>query len=169
MKILKFVFYIVWILILAVLQPTLGRGIEIFSIAPNMFLCFIIISALFRGKFEGGICGAVFGLVYDMLIGKLIGVNCLIYFYLGFGAGLLGEHFFSGTKRLSGMGTIFIGTLVAGVLYYIANLMVGMEIGFLTAVFRITLVEAVYNTIFGLILYFPIMGTMKLMRINKIF
>ena len=169
MKYLKIVFYAVWLLILAVLQPTLARGIEFFSVAPNFFLCFVVITALFRGKTEGGIIGLIFGLVYDMLIGRMIGVNALIYFYLGFGSGVLGEHFFSGEKRLAGMGTIAIGTVLSAFVYYIAQTVLGLDTAFSVMVIRIGLIEAVYNAVIGLIMIFPVAETMKLTRMKRIF
>ncbi len=169
MKYLKIVFYAVWLLILAIMQPTLGRGIEVFSVAPNFFLCFVVIIALFRGKKEGGIVGLIFGLVYDMLIGRLVGVNALIYFYLGFGSGILGEHFFSGEKRLAGMGTIAIATVLSAFVYYIAQTVSGIDTAFSVMVIRIGLIEAVYNAVIGLIMIFPVTGTMKLTRMKRIF
>ena len=43
---MRVVFYIIWLLILAVFQPTLARGIAVCSIAPNLFLCFVVLSLL---------------------------------------------------------------------------------------------------------------------------
>lgn len=165
---MRIIFYVIWLLLLAVFQPTLARGIELWGIAPNLFLCFVVMAGFFRGKFEGAVCGMVFGLVYDLLIGRMIGVSSLIYLYLGFGAGALSEHFFSGGKRLAGTVTIAAGTVAAALVYYLARLMVRGDIGFMTAMLRIALPEAVYNAGIGFLLAFPILGMMKLMRIPRV-
>lgn len=165
---MRIVFYAVWLVILAVFQPTLARGIEIWGIAPNLFLCFVVMAGFLRGKFEGAICGMVFGLVYDLLIGRMIGVSSLIYLYLGLGAGILSEHFFSGGKRLAASATIAVGTLAAALVYYLARLMAAGDVGFVTALVRIALPEAVYNAGIGFLLAFPMQGLMKLMRIRRV-
>ena len=60
---MRIIFYVIWLLLLAVFQPTLARGIELWGIAPNLFLCFVVMAGFFRGKYEGAVCGMVFGLV----------------------------------------------------------------------------------------------------------
>ncbi len=165
---MRILFYVIWLLLLVMFQPTLARGIEIWNIAPNLFLCFVVMVSFFRGKTEGAVCGMIFGLVYDLLIGRMIGVNCLSYLYLGFGAGWLSEQFFSGGKRTGGAISIFVGTVLCTLVYYLVRVVAYHDIGFLTAFFRIGLFEAIYNAGIGFLLSFPILGFMKLMRMEKI-
>lgn len=161
---MRILFYLVWLILLSILQPTLVRGIEIWGIAPNLFLCFVVLIGCFRGTAEGAVCGIVFGLVYDFLVGRMIGVNSLIYLYLGLGAGLLEAKFFSNGKQLVGCLGAVAGTLVAGLLYYLSRKAVGGDIGFATAMFRITLIEAVYNGVIAFLLVYPLRLTMKMIR-----
>lgn len=164
---MRVLFYVLWAILLMVFQPTLARGIEIWGIAPNLFLCFVVMIGFFRGTVEGAVCGVIFGLVYDLLIGRMIGVNALIYLYLGLGAGVLGTQFFSGEKRLvTCLGTM-VGTLLAGLVYELALKAVGADMGLFTAIFRISLPEAVYNGVAGFLLSFPVRWSMKLMRIKQ--
>lgn len=165
---MRILFYLIWMILLAVLQPTLGRGIEIWGIAPNFFLCYVIMVGFFRGKYEGAVCGMIFGLVYDMLIGRMIGVSSLCYFYLGFGAGVLSKRFFTDAKRLAGMAVIAVGTILAAFIYYLAAAMVKGNIGFATAMFRTALPEAIYNAGIGFLMTFPILWLMKLLRMRRI-
>ena len=136
---MQILFYAIWLVILSVLQPTFARGIEIFSIAPNLFLCFVIIIGFHRGKMDGAICGAVFGLFYDMLIGRMIGVNAICYFYLGFCAGILSENFFSGGKNLATAISTFVGTVLAALIYYLARFIAFGDVSFTTSIFLISL------------------------------
>lgn len=165
---MQVVFYLIWLILLSVLQPTLARGIEIFGIAPDLFLCFVILVGFFRGKMEGAYCGVGLGLVYDILIGRMIGVSCLIFLYVGFGAGVLSERFFSSRKRMASMIMAFVATLVYGVVYYIARLIIHGDINFVSAFFRISLIEAIYNCVVCLLLSFPVVTTMKALRMDRI-
>ncbi len=165
---MQMVFCLVWLLILTILQSTVVREIDIWGIAPNLFLCFVVLLGFSRGRTEGAICGGVFGLVYDILIGRMIGINALCYLYLGFASGFLSERFFIGQKRMASMLTAVIGTILSGIVYYIARTTMHGDLGFLTAIFRIGLPEAIYNGCICFLLSFPVTGLMKLMRIKRI-
>lgn len=165
---MQIIFYVVWLFLLTILQPTFARGIEIWGIAPNLFLCFVVLAGFLRGKMEGAICGCVFGLMYDILIGRMIGVNSLIYLYIGFGAGILSEHFFGGGKRVTAAIATLVATILSAIIYYLARLVIHGDIGFLVACFRISFPEAIYNLVACFLLSYPVMGLMKLMRIKKI-
>lgn len=165
---MRILFYLLWLMLLAVLQPTLGSGIAVFSIAPNLFYAFIVLIGLYRGKTEGAVCGIVFGLVYDILIGRLIGVSSLCGLYLGFGAGILGQHFFSGAKRIAAMGAIAVGTVLASMVYAAAILMTGGSVPFWTAMLRIAVPEGVYSGLIGWLLSFPMVASMKLFKMKQI-
>ena len=163
---MKILFYLLWMILLSILQPTFASGIAVWGIAPNLFLCFVVLVGCFRGAFEGAVCGMVFGLVYDLLVGRMVGVSSLIYLYLGLGAGLLGTSFFSNGKQLAGCVGAMAGTLVAGLVYYVARTATGSDIGFVTAMFRISLIEAVYNGVLGFLMVYPLRLSMKMIRHN---
>lgn len=165
---MQVIFYFIWLCLLTTLQPTLGRGIEIWGIAPNLFLCFIVLVGFFRGKTEGAICGCLFGLVYDILIGRMIGVNSLIYLYIGFGAGVLSEHLFGGSKRITASVATMVATLLSAVVYYFARRFLDGDISFWIAFFRVSFPEAIYNLVVCFLLSYPVVGMMKLLRIKKI-
>lgn len=165
---MKVLFYLIWYVLLGILQPTLARGIAICAITPNLFLCFAVVCGFYRGKYEGAVCGALSGLVYDLLIGRLIGVNCLIYLYVGFLSGVLSQHYISGIKRTACAVFAAISTLATGLVYYAAYKIAYTDISFATAFFRITLPEAVYNIFISLCLSYPIVRTMKLMKMDII-
>ncbi len=165
---MQIIFYLIWLLLLAILQPTLARGIELWGIAPNLILSFVIIAGFFRGKTEGAICGIIFGLLYDLLIGRMIGVNSLCYLYLGYGSGILSERFFSGRKRVAVMLVSAVATILAGLFYYFARLAIHGDVGFVAAFFRIALPESLYNSGMSFLMCFPVVGMMKLMRMKQI-
>lgn len=164
MKILNIIFYAVWLLIAAVLQPTVMRWIEIFGTSPNVFLIFVISAALIRGKKSGAICGLVFGLTLDMIVGRMIGVNALIFMYAGFFVGILCERFISGTGILTAAVIMLSMSLLCGIVYYIAYSMVWGDIGFWRALFRVILPEALYTGVLGLLLFVPIRKSFRIIQ-----
>ncbi len=163
---MKYLFYGIWLIVLSVLQPTLMRDISVFGVAPNLFLCFVIVIGFLRGRNEGAVIGGIFGLMYDLLIGRLIGVNCLIYLYLGLGAGVLSQSFFSGGKKLFAVLSAAVATLIAALVYYVALRFSLGEVSFGTVFFRIGILEAIYNAVMAFLIMYPIKGMLKLMRIT---
>ncbi len=164
MKILNIIFYAVWLLIAALLQPTVMRWIAIFGIGPNIFLIFVIATALICGKKAGAVCGLVFGLTLDMLVGRMIGVNALVFLYAGFFVGILCERFISGTGTLAAAVIMLSMSILCGIAYYIAYSMVWGDIGFFKALFRVVLPEALYTGVLGLLLFAPIRKSFRLIR-----
>ncbi len=164
MKFLNLLFYVIWLFLIAVLQPTLIYAIEIMSITPNLFLIFVICTAMTRGKKTGAICGAVFGLVFDLLTGRMIGVNSILYMYAGLFAGLLCERFISGSGSTVAAALVFVMSLLCGLLYYIAYSMAWGDIGFFIALVRVILPESIYCAILGFVLYLPIVKSFGLIK-----
>ncbi len=165
---MRVIWYMVWLLLLTLLEPTLICELTVWGIAPNLFLCFVVIAGFYRGIHEGGICGIVFGLVYDLLIGRMIGVHAILYLYLGVCAGILGTRFFGGGKRIAIGATAGAGTLLCAIIYYFVRKAVHGDISFVTAVFRIGLIEAVYQIPVAFLLSFPAAKTMKWMKVKQI-
>ncbi len=164
MRILRVLFYAIWLFIIAVLQPTLIGAISVFGISPNLFLIFITIAAILKGKRTGAICGIIFGLVFDLIIGRMIGVNAILYMYAGLFAGLLCERFISGTGCVTGAMIVFVISLVCGIVYYIVYNMVWGDIGFWLALIRIIIPEAVYSAVLCFVVYRPIEKSFGLIK-----
>ncbi len=165
---MKYLYYALWLILLTLLQPTLICNLELFGIAPNLFLCFVVIAGFYRGVYEGGICGMVFGLVYDILLGEMIGINAMLYLYLGVGAGILGIGYFGGEKRLAITVSAGVGTLGAALVYYLVRKIAAGDISFVTAFFRIGLLEAIYQMPVAFLLSFGADKSMRWMKMEKI-
>lgn len=161
---MKILFYVIWAVLLAVLQPTLFQWIAIFGIAPNTFLIFVILAGYLCGSREGAAAGLVFGLLYDLLIGKLMGVNALFFLYIGFGAGILGEKYFGDSKVWIIAGTAAVATILTGVLYWLIVSMVYTSVPFSTGFVKTILPETVYNGIVCVPLYFCVRATRRLVK-----
>lgn len=165
---MRVVFYLVWAILLAVFQPTLGRWLAVGSIAPDFFLCFVIGIAVLRGAGEGATCGAIFGLIYDLLIGRRIGVNAMVYLYLGLAAGLLSPRFFgSGKSLLACLGTA-VATVIAAAVYGLVLRATGADMKLSVAILRIGLPEAVYNAVVGFFMLYPMRKSMRWVKMKEL-
>lgn len=63
-----------------VLQSTILPYFEIIGKVPNTGLIIVVIIALAKGRYYGGLFGMLIGLLQDMLFSTTIGVNAIIYF-----------------------------------------------------------------------------------------
>lgn len=169
MRVKSIIFYAVWLFVLTIFQPTLIQAISVFGISPNVYLVFIVMTAFLRGKKEGAICGAIFGLIFDLLIGRLVGLSGILFMYLAFAVGVAEERFLNNSEVIMVSVVVFITSLLYGIVYYIAYSMVWGDIGFITAVFRVVLLESIYTTIIGFILFLPIRKSFSLIEKRTMF
>ena len=153
MKVINVLFYAIWLFVIAVLQPTLISSISVFGIAPNLFLVFVLVAAMIKGKKTGAVCGFVYGLVFDFIIGRMIGVNALLYMYAGLFAGLLCERFISGTGSVAATVIVFAISMISGIVYYIAYNMVWGGLGFWLAFTRVIILESLYSSVLCFVIY----------------
>ncbi|MEE1050426.1 MAG: rod shape-determining protein MreD [Clostridia bacterium] len=152
----EIIFYAVWLIVLAILQPTVMQWIGIFGISPNVYLVFIVATAFLRGKEEGAVCGAIFGLMYDFAVGRIIGISGIVFMYIGFAAGYAEERFLSNSGAIASAIVSFAMALFYGIIYYIAYATAWGDIGFFRAVFRIVFLESIYTALLSLALFLPI-------------
>ncbi len=169
MRIKSIIFYAVWLLIFIIFQPTLIGWIGIFGISPNIFLVFVVAAAFLRGKKEGAVCGAVFGLVFDLLAGRMVGLSGIIFMYIGAGIGAATEQFLNSSGAVASAVVSFAASFVYAFVYYIAYSMVFGDMGFLTALVRVILPEAVYTAVLGWVLFVPIRKSFGLIKRRNVY
>lgn len=76
----------------AVLQGSMFSRVAFFGANLNMSLPVTVSMGLLMGPITGSLCGLILGLFEDMQTGTAIGVRGLLYFLIGFGAGLMRLH-----------------------------------------------------------------------------
>lgn len=167
MKKRNIIFYLIWLIVLVVFQPTLFQGIRIFGVSPDMFLVFAVCTGLFRGKGEGAVVGCIFGFVFDLLVGKSIGISAIIYMYTGFVSGVIRERFTSDRITVAAP-VLFITALISGIIYYVAYNISWKDLGFGIALIRTILPKTLYTAIMGTALFIPIRKSFKIIE-DKMF
>ena len=166
MKVRNTVFYAVWLIVLALLQPTLIQWIRIFGCSPDMFLIFVVCTGLIMGKQHAAVIGFIFGLVFDFNVGRMIGLSAALYMLLGYGIGMVKEKFVS-ESRIVCVFITAISCILYSVFYYIGYSVAWGELGFFTALFRIIFPKAIYSALVVLILYSPIKKSFLIINKRK--
>lgn len=163
MKKRNVIFYILWLVVLVIIQPTLMQGIEVFGVSPDLFLVLVVCAGLFRGKGEGAVAGFIFGLAFDVMVGRLVGLSGIIYMYAGFSAGMVRERVVSDRITVA-IPVILATALLGGVIYYIGYHISYGDLGFGIALIRTILPKALYTTVAGIVLFVPIRKSFDLIR-----
>lgn len=167
MKKREVLFYIIWLIVLVILQPTVIARIKIFGNAPDMFLVFIVFTGLIKGRWHGTIWGFIFGFVFDLTVGKMIGISAGLYMLIGFLAGGLRERVLNFGPIFTSL-VILASAFICGIFYYFGHLMVYGDLGFFTALLRTILPKALYTAIAGLILFKPIKASFNLIKERRV-
>ena len=167
MKKRNVIFYLVWLIVLVIFQPTLMQGIRILGVSPDMFLVFVVCAGLLRGRGDGAVIGFIFGLVFDLLVGEFIGISAILYMYIGLSAGIIKERFVSDRLFVAVL-VIASSALVYGIIYYIVYYIGFKDLGFGTALLRTVLPKTLYTALAGFILFVPIRKSFKLIE-DKMF
>lgn len=150
---MRYMFHILFLFISACLQGTVGSLIAFSGVSPNMFIVYMSVICFLAYKTEGVIVSAVFGFILDIISGRFIGVYTLIFLLASFFITTLSEKVFNEPRFYLSMLITFFVTILIDMLYYLVAFLVigGADFGF---AFRVTLIEAVYNMILCVPVYF---------------
>ena len=146
--------YVLSYLTLAVLyifSTTSARYIEIFGIAPDLIFVFAVCYSMYNFPVRSAVLCAVSGLVVDLYSGSYIGLNALLYMYIGIGI----SNFASSLIRKNMLATV-LGVLAVSLVYHTAVLVIDYVIplhtGFWYPLVRIVLPTAVYDAVFTVVI-----------------
>ena len=149
----KFIFYFLWIVVLAVIQSTFLRYVQIRNVTPQLFVIFVICAAILSGSaVEGGIVGVISGFLLDSMIGRAIGPNMLLLMYIGVFSGLVFQRVLTG-KYFGILAIVFTASFAYSFLYYFMNFTMWRQGNLAYAFLWVMLIETVYNTVAFLPVY----------------
>ncbi|GHV18713.1 hypothetical protein FACS189425_08040 [Clostridia bacterium] len=141
---MRIVFYVLTTTILATLQTT--------WLSVALLLVFVVAIGMLRGKREGAILGAAVGILCDIMSPRIIGINAILYMYIGYFTGVLCGDFFR-HKRIVVLLFVIAAELAYSLLYYFFSFFIWgeMHIGF--ALSKIILPELAYTAVIAIPLY----------------
>lgn len=157
MQLLRKLISAILIVLCFLLQCTVFRSIAFSGIVPNLMIILTASFGFMRGEKTGLLMGAFCGLLADIFFGELLGLNTLIYMYIGYLNGKFSRIFYPEDIKLPLaliVGSDFAYSFIS---YLILFMMRGrFHIGFYFT--SIILPEAVYTTLVTLLLYPLILG-----------
>ena len=77
---MKIFLIVLTVIINLIIQSTLIPYFEILGVVPNTALIIVVVLALAKGKYYGGVFGLIIGLLQDIIFSVTIGVNGFIFF-----------------------------------------------------------------------------------------
>lgn len=156
-----------FLLVFAILQSTWLNSIAIFGVKPNLFLVYLIMICCFCSRIEGATLGFVFGLVLDILIGRFWGMNAVLGMLAGFFAAYFCERVLRNNNILIIILIVLLGSFVYESIYYFISYLFSENLNIKTAIFRIILLESLYNAVAVLPVYLLAARFIKRLYIDK--
>ena len=159
-------FLVILILIINfIFQTTILPNFTIAGVAPNTALILVITVALLKGKYKGAFIGLVAGMLQDMFFSKIIGINALIFFLIGYITGMLDNRTFKQGLILPFI-TIVISTFSYHIIYYMFMMFLSRDVSFFFMIKDIAFKEAIYNSIIFMFVYNQTVKYSKVTEIN---
>mgnify|MGYP002509544697 FL=1 len=148
----RFIMSIFLIIICFLLQTTVFKGLAFGGIVPNLLIVLTASFGFMRGECTGLLVGFFCGLLGDIFFGNVLGLNAMIYMYIGYTNGKFNRIFFPDDIKLPLL-LIFLSDLAYGFLYYITMFLMRSRFQIDFYFFHIILPEIVYTLLMTLLLY----------------
>ncbi|HLR21979.1 MAG TPA: rod shape-determining protein MreD [Tissierellaceae bacterium] len=135
-----------------IIESTIIPYIPILGYVPNLALIIITVVALLKGKYYGAFFGLILGLLEDILFGKVVGVNALLYFLLGYTNGLVSNALNMDNLAIPVIATSF-STISYNLFYALMIFFLSMNINSSTVLKNVFSLEILYNGLLSIFLY----------------
>ena len=148
----QFFCYLALVLLL-ILQTTLGAELAIWGIAPDLVLVFVLCRCLSLTPIPAAAFGMAAGLLLDMAGGRLIGFHGVLMLYVGLLAAIFGSNFFRGNLYVA-VAAAFCVTVVYQLIYGFLSFFMfgGVDFGYM--LLHMVLLGAAYNAVCAVPLYY---------------
>ncbi|MDD6492722.1 MAG: rod shape-determining protein MreD [Firmicutes bacterium] len=134
------------------LQTTVFKGLAFGGIVPNLLIVLTASFGFMRGEKTGLIIGLFCGFLVDIFFGSVLGLNAMIYMYIGYINGKFNRIFYPEDIKLP-LGLILVSDFIYGFIYYIILFLMRGRFNISYYVVHIILPEAVYTLLVTLLLY----------------
>ena len=89
------------------IQTSLGELIDVFGIAPNLILVFVIVYSLDTTGFMATLIGGICGLMTDFADAGIVGIGGFVMMYVSFASSIVSKKFYYDNK-LVGIIIVFV-------------------------------------------------------------
>ncbi len=139
-------------LICFVLQSTIFQQWQIAGITPNLTIIITAASGLMYGRTVGMFSGVIGGLFMDTMFSEIIGIDILIYAFIGYINGMATKLYFK-EDFLIPIISIAASDFAYGLLYYICRFLLRGRLDFPFYLGKIIIPEVIYTVILGIVIY----------------
>ncbi len=156
----RFIMTLLLIIVCFLFQTTVFQGLDFGGIVPNLMIILTASFGFMRGDKTGLAIGFFCGLIIDIFFGNVLGLNAMIYMYIGYANGKFNRIFYPEDIKLP-IGLILVSDLAYGFLYYITLFLMRGRFHIGYYFIHIIFPETVYTILITLFLY-PLV-----LRVNK--
>ena len=153
---IRLFFDIILIIVCFAMQQTFFQALSLGGIVPNILLIITAIFGFVSGRREGMWIGFFSGLLIDIFFGGIIGINALIYMFVGYCNGYYKGGFFPEDIKIP-MLLIIVSDVVYSVLYYVMNFLLRGKNNVYLYTKIIIIPELFYTLFVALIIYRPLL------------
>ncbi|HIU75213.1 MAG TPA: rod shape-determining protein MreD [Candidatus Pelethocola excrementipullorum] len=140
------------IIVTFIMQTTIFQTLAVASVAPNLLLILTVTFGFMRGKRDGIWIGFFCGLCIDLLYSGTVGLNALIYMYIGYLNGFLYKVFYDEDIKVP---VILIGVsdFAYSIIIYVLQFLMRVRLDFVDYLQHIIIPEMVYTIVISIIFY----------------
>lgn len=142
------------IILCFVLQTTVFKAISFGGIVPNLLMILTASFGFMRGEKTGALIGFFCGMLSDIFFSSFLGLNALLFMYVGYINGKFHKIFYPDDIKLP-LALILCSDFVYGIMYYLILFLLRGRFQFTYYLVHIILPETVY-TIFVTMLFYPL-------------
>lgn len=148
----RFLLSVLLIILCFLLQTTIFQWLNFGGIVPNLLIILTASFGFMRGERTGLLFGFFCGLLIDIFFASVLGLNAMIYMYIGYGNGKFNRIFYPEDIKLP-LILILVSDLIYGFLYYITLFLMRGRFNIGYYFMNIILPEMVYTILITLLLY----------------
>lgn len=153
LKTIKRIIIILFLIICGfVIQNTISVTAGDMFVTPNILIIITCLFGYMCGHIDGLLIGFVSGLLVDIFAADIIGMNALIYMYVGYFSGIFNRIYYEDMVLLP-LGIVCLGDFIYNFSYYIFRFLVRNKLDFSYYMLEIILPEMVFTTFMALVLF----------------
>ena len=162
--VISWVLTIIFILLLAVLQTTVLRGLEVFNVIPNLLLSAVVCFGILYGDYNALTIGVICGLILDVIGGRGVGINGLLCALVAYACVSISDSLFNNHVFVA-MVFVLVLSIPYELITYILYFAIWGRGGWVFAIFCKILPTAVYNFLVTLLVY-PVVKQLARLRMQ---
>ena len=158
---MKRVVGVIVIIICFLLQSTLFQFIAFAGIVPNLMIIITSIFGFMEGRTDGMLVGFTCGLLIDVFYGSILGMNALIFLFIGYANGVANRGFYPDDIKFP---IIFIAAsdTVCLILTYLTGFLLRARFNIGYYIIHLMLPELIYTIAVSIVIYIPIRNILLL-------